>query len=389
MFSLTLLVRSSVGSGVAASKAARNAAPAIPACATSSSPHSYSCTRSFNSAKKHGRNRWSNGSSNSKSSKLPSFPGTSNCVLGGRRHSNDERQCRSSPCDKNFSRHTSSTAGSGSPSSEQYRQQMHNEEKLFSAQADDWWDPEGPAGALHAYTPVRVSLLVQQLQTLPIYQQILRSLPQLQQQQQAQVAELPLCGVRIADIGCGGGLLSEGLAAAGASVTGFDSNEQLLAAAGRRQKQRASQGLPDLGSRLSYVVADACTLPKRSECGHFHAAVMSEVIEHIWGKERKAAAIAAAAARLQQGGLLMLTSLNRTPENYVASILVAEHLLSIIPKGTHDWKNFSTPEEIRSLCRAAGLRPLHEVGFIYNPFNKRFIQEPTMRLLYAMTFVKS
>ncbi|KAL8429180.1 hypothetical protein Efla_006316 [Eimeria flavescens] len=226
---------------------------------------------------------------------------------------------------------TSSSGTSSSGSSSEYQQQLQHEHDQFAAVASEWWDPKGPMAILHAYTPVRVALLQQQLQTLPIYQDILRQQQQQQQQQQEQQM-LPLAGVRIVDVGCGGGLLTEALAAAGATVLGLDANSQLLAAARLRQEQRAAEGLPDLRGRIAFQQADACQPPSPSEAGAAHVVVMSELLEHLWGPHAKSAALAAAAARLQQGGLLLVTTPNRTPENYVASILLAEYVLGLVPK---------------------------------------------------------
>ncbi|OEH80612.1 hypothetical protein cyc_08631 [Cyclospora cayetanensis] len=242
---------------------------------------------------------------------------------------------------------------------DQYRQQAQHEHRTFAAQADAWWDVNGPAAVLHAYTPIRVSMVVQQLQTLPLYQRILR-----QKQQQTRHSddhlqeELPLLGVRIADVGCGAGLLSEALATAGATVVGVDANDRMLAAASRRQQQRAfmlqpprkrngSSCAPAVGRPFPFFTqllrAAAEWHPRRSECGQYHAVVLSEVIEHIWGEEQRRKAVAAAAARLQPGGLLLITTPNRTLENYVASILLAEHILRIVAKVQRRKGTQSTP----------------------------------------------
>ncbi|KAL8454551.1 hypothetical protein Emed_000272 [Eimeria media] len=227
---------------------------------------------------------------------------------------------------------------SSSSSSSKYQQQLQHEHDQFAAVAAEWWNPHGPMGVLHAYTPVRVSFLQHVLQTLPLYRDILRQQQQQQQQQQGQQQQqqqevLPLQGVRIVDVGCGGGLLTEALAAAGATVKGVDANSELLAVARLRQQQRdpgAAVAAVQLLLLQLLLLLLLCVF--REERGVAHVVILSELIEHLWGPDAKGAAIAAAAARLQQGGLLLLTTPNRTPENYVAAILLAEYILGLVPK---------------------------------------------------------
>ena len=195
----------------------------------------------------------------------------------------------------------------------------------FDALAADWWKPNGPMAPLHAMNPARMSWVVRQIG--------------------------PVAGKRILDVGCGAGLASEWLARQGAIVTGLDAAGAALEAA--RAHAAAS------GVTVDYRDGT----PESLEEGGFDAVLALEVIEHVPLAER--AAFCAALARLARpGGHVILSTLNRTRRSYLFAILGAEQILRWLPRGTHDWKLFVTPDELGAMLRKAGLAVTDVAGMV-------------------------
>ncbi len=195
----------------------------------------------------------------------------------------------------------------------------------FDALAQDWWKPTGPMAPLHAMNPARMGWIAERLG--------------------------PLEGFRILDVGCGAGLASEWLARRGAIVTGLDAAGAALEAA---RAHAAAHG-------VSVDYRDGT--PEDFEAGGFDAVISLEVIEHVPPAER--AGFCAALARLTRpGGQVFLSTLNRTRRSYLFAILGAERILRWLPRGTHDWKQFVTPEELGALLRGAGLTVTDAAGMV-------------------------
>ncbi len=195
----------------------------------------------------------------------------------------------------------------------------------FDALAQDWWKPTGPMAPLHAMNPARMGWIAERLG--------------------------PLEGLRILDVGCGAGLASEWLARRGAIVTGLDAAGGALEAA---RAHAAAQGV-----QVDYREGT----PEDFEAGGFDAVISLEVIEHVPPAERPA--FCAALARLvRPGGQVFLSTLNRTRRSYLFAILGAEQILRWLPRGTHDWKQFVTPEELGRLLRASGLAVTDVAGMV-------------------------
>ena len=195
----------------------------------------------------------------------------------------------------------------------------------FDALAQDWWKPTGPMAPLHAMNPARMGWIAERLG--------------------------PLEGLRILDVGCGAGLASEWLARRGAIVTGLD------AAGGALEAARAHAAAN--GVSVEYREGT----PEDFEAGNFDAVISLEVIEHVPPAER--AAFCAALARLvRPGGQVFLSTLNRTRRSYLFAIVGAEQVLRWLPRGTHDWKQFVTPEELGRLLRGAGLAVTDVAGMV-------------------------
>lgn len=202
----------------------------------------------------------------------------------------------------------------------------------FGALAARWWDPEGPSRPLHDLNPVRLGFIS---------------------------GRLPLDGARVLDVGCGGGLLSEAMARAGARVTALDLSEELVGVA---RLHLLESGL-EVDYRLQSVAEHAAEAP-----GRYDAVTCMELLEHV---PDPAALIADCAAALRPGGSLFVSTLNRTPRSFALAIVGAEYLLGLLPRGTHRYAGFIRPAELARGLRAAGLELRELSGLDYSPFSGR------------------
>ena len=209
----------------------------------------------------------------------------------------------------------------------------------FAALAEEWWNPDGPYGPLHRMTPVRVEYVRDRLASrFGRDRASLRSLK----------------GLELLDVGCGGGILAEPLARLGAAVTGIEPAPESVAVA---RAHAAAAGLD-----IAYRAATAEQL--RAEGARFDAVIASEVVEHV---ADPAAFVRTLADLARPGGLVLLSTLNRTLKSFALAIVGAEVVLRWIPVGTHDWKKFVTPGELEGFCRDAGLDVADVTGMIYDP----------------------
>jgi 2-polyprenyl-6-hydroxyphenyl methylase/3-demethylubiquinone-9 3-methyltransferase len=205
----------------------------------------------------------------------------------------------------------------------------------FGALAARWWDRSGPMRPLHMMNPVRAGWITERI-----------------------ARKFGACaGIRVLDIGCGAGLLSEALAKAGCDVLGLDAAAEAIVAA---RVHAAGQGLS-----LRYQTGAAEALEGET----FQVITALEVIEHV---ADPASFIASLAALLEPGGLLFISTLNRTRKSYLTAKIGAEYLLRLLPVGTHDWKQFITPAELSGLCRASNLRLDDLAGLGFSPLAGRF-----------------
>ncbi len=202
-----------------------------------------------------------------------------------------------------------------------------------------WWDANGPMRALHRFNPLRVAYL--------------RDLLSKQLGRKGQGNRL-LSGLRILDIGCGGGLLAEPLARLGAEVTGIDPASGNVAVA--RAHAQAD------GLVIDYRDASAETLVRSGIV--FDAVLAMEVVEHV---KNMPAFVETAAALVRPGGLFVAATLNRTLKSFALAIVGAEYIFGWLPKGTHRWEQFVTPAELRDAMRAASLTIFDQIGVIYHP----------------------
>jgi 2-polyprenyl-6-hydroxyphenyl methylase / 3-demethylubiquinone-9 3-methyltransferase len=209
----------------------------------------------------------------------------------------------------------------------------------FEAMAAEWWDPNGKFKPLHMMNPVRLDYITRQIAA-----EFGRDLTRPK----------PFEGLRILDIGCGGGLLSEPMARLGATVVGADAAARNIPVA---QVHAEAQGL-----EIDYRHTSAEALAAAGE--HFDAVLAMEIVEHV---ADPAAFVATCRDLLRPGGLMIASTLNRTGKSFMAAIVGAEWVMRWLPKGTHDWAKFITPEELFGMIGRAQLDPVDKKGFVFNP----------------------
>uniref|UniRef100_A0A3Q2ZYY2 Ubiquinone biosynthesis O-methyltransferase, mitochondrial n=1 Tax=Kryptolebias marmoratus TaxID=37003 RepID=A0A3Q2ZYY2_KRYMA len=232
------------------------------------------------------------------------------------------------------------------------------EVKRFQALANKWWDEQGEFAALHAMNDLRVPFVRDNLLTV----------------HRAHHPGKPLAGLRILDVGCGGGVFTEPLGRLGASVLGIDPVEESISVA-----QLHSSPDPDLRDRVSY---HACTLDE----AQFDAVVASEVVEHLADLETFAICCNHV---LKPGGSLFITTINKTNLSYALAIVIAEQLLRIVPSGTHDWEKFISPVELERLLESNGFSVQSVQGMMYNPVSGAWSWSDSTAINYALHAVKT
>lgn len=217
----------------------------------------------------------------------------------------------------------------------------------FGSMAERWWDTQGEFKTLHDINPLRIQFI----------------------QNYAVIADK-----RIVDVGCGGGILTEGLAKQGADVLGIDLSKELIDIADLH-------GL-ESGVNAHYQKISAEALAQQQPEGFDHVTCM-EMLEHV---PDPGSIISACATLVKPGGMVFFSTLNRKPKAYLLAILAAEHVLQMLPKGTHDYKTFIKPSELSQSARAAGLELQGMVGIEYNPFSKRFSLGKDIDVNYIAAF---
>jgi len=235
------------------------------------------------------------------------------------------------------------------------------EVERFERLAGEWWDANGKLRPLHQQGPARLSFIRGQL-----VGHFARPPQDLS----------PLAGLSILDVGCGGGLVSEPLARLGARVTGIDPTVDSIAVARRHAE---AQGLA-----IDYRTASVEELHAAGET--FDAVVCLEVIEHV---PDVAAFIGTIAELVAPTGILLLSTLNRTWKSYALAIVAAEYVLGWLPRGTHDWQRFVTPEELARHLAAAGLGAPHLSGIVYDVMRDTWRLDPDTDVNYIAAAARS
>ncbi len=223
----------------------------------------------------------------------------------------------------------------------------------FDALADRWWAPDGPMAPLHRMNPLRTGWIIRRLQ---------RHCP------------TGFSG-EILDVGCGAGLLAEALARAGFPVLGLDAAPAAIAAA---EAHAMGQDLPlrYRAGRIETLIAEQITFP---------VITALEVIEHV---PDPAGFMAGLAAALAPGGLLVISTLNRTLRSLLTAKIGAEYIARLLPIGTHDWRHFIPPRALSAMAAAAGLRTVASAGMSFDPLRRQWLESRDLSINYIMAFEK-
>lgn len=213
--------------------------------------------------------------------------------------------------------------------------------QAFSKDADHWWDPDGPFKPLHRLNPVRMGYLKEQICTH--YDRDTSSLK-------------PFKGLDIIDVGCGGGLVCEPMARLDANVTGADADPVAIKVA----KEHADNS----GLNITYLNQPAEEIDKK-----FDVVLALEIIEHV---SDPGVFVDNCAKLCKPDGIIIFSTLNRTPKSYALGIIAAEYILRWVPQGTHNWKKFVKPSELSRFARSVSLKPHDVCGLIFNPLKNEF-----------------
>ena len=203
----------------------------------------------------------------------------------------------------------------------------------FGELAHRWWDPNSEFKPLHDINPLRLDWID---------------------------ASIGLAGTRILDVGCGGGLLSEGMAVRGANVTGIDLSEKPLGV--------ARLHLLESGQKVDYRKVSVEQLADERP-GAFDAVTCLEMLEHV---PNPSSVVTACARLVKPGGQVFLSTLNRNPKSYLLAVVGAEYVLGMLPKGTHDYAKFIKPSELSRWAKLANLEPAELIGMSYNPLTQKY-----------------
>jgi 2-polyprenyl-6-hydroxyphenyl methylase/3-demethylubiquinone-9 3-methyltransferase len=206
-----------------------------------------------------------------------------------------------------------------------------NEQQKFDSIAATWWDPDGESKPLHDLNPARLAYIADKVE---------------------------LKGVKAVDVGCGGGILSESLAVAGAEVTGIDIAEKALSV--------ARLHLHESGCKVDYRQTTAENWAEQNPASAGIVTCM-EMLEHV---PDPASVVAACASMLAPGGHLFMSTLNRNPLSFAVAIVGGEHIARVVPKGTHQYDRFIRPSELCEWLRSAGMQPMDISGIHYNPLER-------------------
>lgn len=220
----------------------------------------------------------------------------------------------------------------------------------FSEVASRWWDTSSEFKPLHDINPLRLGYIQ---------------------------SHAELSGKRVLDVGCGGGILTESLARAGAKVTGIDLSQAALSVGALHAAEAEIEVDYQCISTEEFAIAHA---------GVFDVVTCMEMLEHVPQPE---SIVTACSALLKPGGQAFFSTLNRNPKSYAFAIVGAEYLLNLLPRGTHEWKRFIKPSELAQWCRNADLQINDLTGMSYNPLSKVYSTGPDIKVNYLANALKT
>ena len=229
----------------------------------------------------------------------------------------------------------------------------------FSKIAEEWWNPEGKFKPLHKFNPIRISYIKENIiKTFKISQK-----------------KTPLKNLRILDIGCGGGLLSEPMSRLGAEVTAIDASEKNITVAKLHSKKN--------NLKINYI----CTSPEKLKIKNkFDVILNMEIVEHV---ENVNFFLRSCSKLLKKNGIMFVATLNKTLKSYVFAIVGAEYILRWLPIGTHEWEKFLTPEELTSILKKNNFKVDKIDGMTFNILNDRWNVSKDRSINYIGKFIKN
>ena len=232
-----------------------------------------------------------------------------------------------------------------------------NKEEIqkFSSLAEEWWDVKGKFKPLHMFNPIRIEYITQMIKKhFKISDKKIN----------------PFNELKILDIGCGGGLISEPMARLGANVTGIDASEKNIKVAQLHSEEN--------NLKINYINSSPERLKEKEE---FDIILNLEIIEHVEDVELY---IHSCSKLLKKGGLMFTATLNRTVVSYIKAIIGAEYILKWLPIGTHDWNKFIRPEELEKKLSIASFKTIEVKGLEFNPLNKKWKKSDNLSVNYII-----
>ena len=227
----------------------------------------------------------------------------------------------------------------------------------FSAQAAEWWDARGPFAPLHRFNPARLAFVRD------------RAAERFERDPRIRA---PFAGLTLLDVGCGGGLMAEPMRRLGFEVTAVDASAENIGTARAHAEQ--------MGLDIAYRAATVEQL-EAEDAGPFDVVLTLEVIEHVADPE---AFVRTCARLVKPGGMLVVATLNRTLKSLALGKVAAEYVLRWVPAGTHDWRQFLKPEEVRAMLAAEPLTVMGPYGLVYDPLNDRWSESADAGINYMM-----
>jgi len=235
-----------------------------------------------------------------------------------------------------------------------------SEVEKFTNLANEWWKYDGKFKTLHKFNPVRLEFIISQIK---------------KNFNISNIEEMPLSGLKILDIGCGGGLMCEPLARLGAEVTGIDAVEKNIKSAQIHADQN--------NLNINYMLSAVEELPKNKK---YDIILNLEVIEHV---NNQKLFISKSCDLVNQDGLMFIATINKTIFSIVFAKYLAEYVLGFLPKGTHDWKKFLTPEDIYAMLLKNNFEIIESIGVNYKVLSDKWVKSKNMEANYIVSAKKN